>query len=42
MMVALLGGTFFVGGSVLGELLFAGHQVTALVRKPDRIAAHEA
>ena len=41
MNVSLLGSTGFVGTSVLGELLAAGHHVTALVRNPDRIGARE-
>ena len=41
MNVSLFGGTGFVGTSVLGELLAAGHHVTALVRNPNRIVAHE-
>lgn len=34
MIVALTGGTGFLGGHVLGRLLEAGHEVRALARKP--------
>ena len=40
--VALFGASGFIGSSVLEELLEAGHQVTALSRNPDRLAAHAA
>jgi putative NADH-flavin reductase len=40
--VALFGGGGFIGSRVLEELLEAGHQVTALIRSPDRVAAHAA
>ena len=42
MRVALFGASGFIGSSVLEELLGAGHQVTALIRNPDRVAAHAA
>jgi uncharacterized protein len=38
MKVALIGATGFVGTAVLQELLRRGHQVTALVRHPDKLA----
>jgi putative NADH-flavin reductase len=40
--VALFGASGFIGSSVLEELLEAGHQVTALIRNPNRVAAHAA
>ncbi|GAC1639366.1 MAG: hypothetical protein NVS9B11_04810 [Candidatus Dormibacteraceae bacterium] len=40
MRVALFGATGFIGSSVLQELLGAGHHVNALIRNPDRVAAH--
>lgn len=39
MKVALFGASGFIGGSVLEELLGAGHQVTALIRNPARVPA---
>lgn len=42
MKVALFGATGFIGSAVLGELLGAGHHVTALLRNPDRVAVHQA
>ena len=39
MQVALIGATGFVGTAVLNELLSRGHQVTALVRDPAKLAA---
>ena len=42
MRVALFGASGFIGSSVLGELLEAGHHVTALIRHPGRVAAHAA
>lgn len=38
MHIALIGGTGFVGAAVLSTLLQRGHQVTALVRDPARLA----
>ena len=40
--VALFGASGFIGSGVLEELLEAGHQVTVLSRKPDRVAPHTA
>ena len=39
MKIALIGATGFVGAAVLAELLQRGHDVTALVRNPARLAA---
>ena len=39
MKIALIGATGFVGTAVLAELLQRGHDVTALVRNPARLAA---
>jgi uncharacterized protein len=39
MKIALIGSTGFVGSAVLEELLRRGHQVTALARHPDKVAA---
>lgn len=39
MKVALIGATGFVGNALLDELLARGHQVTALARNPDKLAA---
>lgn len=38
MKVALIGATGFVGAAVLQELISRGHQVTAIVRHPDKVA----
>jgi putative NADH-flavin reductase len=38
MHIALIGATGFVGAAVLAELLDRGHQVTALVRQPGKLA----
>jgi uncharacterized protein len=40
MNIALIGATGFVGAAVLSTLLQRGHQVTALVRDPSRLAPH--
>ncbi len=40
--VALTGASGFVGGHVLGQLLAAGYQVRALVRRPSRFKPKEA
>ena len=41
MKVALIGATGFVGRALLEELLSRGHEVTALARHPDKLAARE-
>lgn len=41
MKVALIGATGFVGAGLLDELLRRGHEVVALVRKPEAAAARE-
>lgn len=41
MKVALIGATGFVGAGVLDELLRRGHEVVALVRKPEALAERE-
>ncbi|HEX4002440.1 MAG TPA: NAD(P)-dependent oxidoreductase [Candidatus Acidoferrales bacterium] len=38
MKIALIGGTGFVGSRILAEALRRGHQVTAIVRHPQRLA----
>lgn len=38
MKVALLGATGFVGSALLSEALNRGHQVTAIVRQPEKLA----
>lgn len=40
MKIALIGATGYVGASLLEEALNRGHQVTALVRHPQKLAAH--
>uniref|UniRef100_UPI002147DF64 NAD(P)H-binding protein n=1 Tax=Tahibacter caeni TaxID=1453545 RepID=UPI002147DF64 len=39
MKIALIGATGFVGAAVLQELLSRGHEVSALVRSPEKLAA---
>lgn len=39
MKVALIGASGFVGSHILTELLDRGHQVTAIVRNPDKVVA---
>lgn len=41
MKIAILGATGFVGSAVVQEALQSGHQVTALVRHPEKLPAHE-
>lgn len=38
--VVLIGASGFVGNAILRELLNRGHQVTAIVRNPEKVAAH--
>jgi putative NADH-flavin reductase len=40
MKVALIGASGFVGSKILEEALARGHQVTALVRKPEALPSH--
>jgi len=39
MKVALIGATGNIGGKVLSELVARGHEVTAIARNPDKVAA---
>lgn len=41
MKVALIGATGNAGSRVLAELLSRGHTVTAIVRRPERVPAHD-
>lgn len=41
MKLALIGATGFVGSALLEEALNRGHQITALVRHPEKLPAHE-
>ncbi|TXI92466.1 MAG: NAD(P)-dependent oxidoreductase [Burkholderiaceae bacterium] len=40
MNIALIGASGFIGSALLQELLQRGHQVTALVSTPEKLAAH--
>lgn len=40
MKVALIGASGFVGSHILHELLDRGHQVTAIVRHPEKVSTH--
>ena len=40
MKIALIGGTGFVGSAILKEALDRGHEVTAIVRHPEKLQAH--
>ncbi|MBD2838568.1 NAD(P)-dependent oxidoreductase [Pseudomonas sp. JM0905a] len=40
MKIALIGATGFVGSAVLSEALQRGHQVTAIVRHPEKLPRH--
>jgi uncharacterized protein len=41
MKIALIGATGFIGSAILKEALARGHQVTAIVRHPEKLAKHE-
>lgn len=41
MNIAIIGASGFVGSAILKEALNRGHQVTALVRHPEKISEHE-
>ena len=40
MNITLIGASGFIGTAVLNEALARGHRVTALVTRPERLAAH--
>lgn len=40
MKIALIGATGFIGSAILQEALNRGHQVTAIVRHPDKLPQH--
>lgn len=40
MKIALMGATGFVGSAILKEALDRGHEVTAIVRHPEKLTAH--
>jgi hypothetical protein len=42
MKIALIGATGFVGAALLSEALARGHQVTAIVRHPEKLPRHAA
>lgn len=41
MNIALIGASGFIGSAVLTEMLARGHNVTALVTRPEKVQAHE-
>ena len=41
MKIAIVGATGFVGSYLLAEALERGHQVTAITRNPEKVAAHK-
>ena len=41
MKIALIGASGFVGSKVLAEALQRGHQVTAIVRNPEKLESHK-
>ena len=40
MKIALIGATGFVGSAILKEALDRGHEVTAIVRDPEKLKPH--
>ena len=40
MKIALIGASGYVGSRVIAEALRRGHRVTAIVRRPERLATH--
>lgn len=40
MKIALIGATGFVGSAILQEALNRGHEVTAIVRNPEKLPTH--
>ena len=40
MKLAIIGATGFIGSAILGEALDRGHQVTAIVRHPEKLPEH--
>jgi putative NADH-flavin reductase len=40
MKIALIGATGFVGSAILKEALDRGHEVTAIVRHPEKLTTH--
>ena len=41
MKIALIGATGFVGSAILQETLQRGHEVTAIVRHPEKLQPHQ-
>ena len=39
MSIALIGATGFIGSRILAELVSRGHEVTAIVRNPEKVPA---
>ncbi len=40
MKIAVIGATGFVGSAILQEALQRGHEVTAIVRHPEKVTPH--
>ena len=40
MKIAVIGATGFVGSAILQEALQRGHEVTAIVRNPEKVTPH--